>query len=126
MLLKEVPAVMRSAKSIVVGSGDPSWAHTRREENPAYKPDWGRPATTWLMVSGSPAPLIPMEAMIALFMGMAEALTRISAILRATEPCAENGAETPLNEIVLGVSSRGCDRTGCGPEPLSTVKMTPV
>jgi hypothetical protein len=37
-----------------------------------------------------------------------------------------NGAKTPLNESVLGVSSRGCDRTGCEPEPLSTVKMTPV
>src|SRR5215470_4819591 len=105
MLLKDVPAAMRSAKSMVAGSGDPSWAHTSKEENPAYKPDWGRPATSWLMVSGSPAPLMPMEAMIGLFMGMAEALTRISAIFRATEPCAENGAETPLNESVLGVSS---------------------
>src|SRR5215467_15203368 len=125
MLLKDVPAAMRSAKSMVAGSGDPSCAHTSSEENPAYKPDWGRPATTWLIVSGRP-PLMLMEAMMGLFTGMLEALTRMSAMFSATEPWAEKATETPPNDKVFGVSSRGCDSTACGPVPLSTVKTMPV
>src|SRR5579883_389544 len=78
------------------------------------------------MVSGRPAPLTPMEARMGAFTGMLEAFTRISAIFSDTKPWEEKAAETPLKDSVFGVRSKGGERTGCGPAPLSTVKMIPA